>query len=75
MTSYDPNRYQTVVVAKALKFYAQTGMKVNRAYTPTNMLRTASRITGKTYQRGQYMKAHDDLMALVQTPIDNRSEL
>jgi hypothetical protein len=62
-----PRTYQAVVVAKALKLYAKTGMKANRAYTPTNMLRTAGNITGKKYKRGQYMVAHDDLMAMLQS--------
>ena len=37
-------------------------MKVNRAYTPTRMLQVASSLTGKTYKRGQYAQAGDDLI-------------
>lgn len=55
------NVYQAIVLASALKLYANTGMKANRAYTPSNMLKTAESITGKKYKRGQYMVAHDDL--------------
>ena len=62
MTSYDPKVYQAVVLAKALKLYHTTKIKANRAYTPTNMLRTASSITNIKYKRGEYMRAHNDLM-------------
>ena len=36
-------------------------MQVNRAYTPTAMLKAASGITGKTYKRGQHQQAADDI--------------
>jgi hypothetical protein len=55
--------YQALAIKHALKLYAKTGMKVNRNYTPTNMLRTAGNITGKTYKRGQFQQAIDDLEA------------
>lgn len=45
----------------AIKLYVKTGMRANRAYTPTNMLRAASRYTGKSYRRGQLAKAAEDL--------------
>lgn len=53
--------YQASVIASALKLYANTKMQVNRAYTPTTMLKTAERITGIKFKRGEYMKAHDEL--------------
>lgn len=56
--------YQCKVIARALRFYNDTGMKVNRAYTPTNMLRTASALTGKSFKRGEYVKAAEALDAL-----------
>jgi hypothetical protein len=54
-------------LAKALKLYAQTGMQVNRAYTPTAMLKAATSYTGNRYKRKtmDYLQAHDDLMAVV----------
>jgi len=61
----DPNLYRALAIAKALKLYDNTGMKVNKAYTPTAMLRSAARITGNNYKRGEYMKAHDDIMELL----------
>lgn len=58
-----PQIYQALAVASALRTYAKTGMKVNSAYTPKNMLATASKITGKTYERGDLEKAAADLKA------------
>jgi hypothetical protein len=53
--------YQALVIAKALEMYARYGMTPNRAYTPTNMLATASRITGIKFKRGQYLDAANAL--------------
>jgi hypothetical protein len=55
--------YRATVIKHAIAFYVKTGMKINKAYTPTNMLRAAGEITGKTYKRGQYQKAMSDLGA------------
>lgn len=60
-TSYDPAAYQALVLKHALRLYARTGIKVNTAYTPKNMLLTAGRITGQTFKRGQYLQAADAL--------------
>ena len=49
--------YQAIVIKNALLFYAKTGMKVNRAYTPSAMLAAASAITGQRFKRGQYKEA------------------
>lgn len=57
--------YRAITLKHGLKLYADTGMKPNRAYTPTAMLRTAGQITGKTYKRGQYRQAIDDLTAWI----------
>ena len=54
-------RYQAVVLKSGLKLFAKTGMKPNRAWTPTRMLRLAEHITGHKFKRGEYMKAHDTL--------------
>jgi hypothetical protein len=58
-----PRVYQALAVASALRTYAKTGLKVNTSYTPKNMLATAAAITGKTYKRGDLLKAADDLKA------------
>lgn len=57
--------FRGIVIANALEFYAKTGMKVNRAYTPTAMLGAAKGITGKTYKRGQYAAAAADIREAV----------
>ena len=59
--------YAACVVAQALRFYAKTGIRVNRAYTPTAMLAKATSVTGKKYKRGEYVKAADDLTVWAQT--------
>jgi hypothetical protein len=56
--------YRARVIASSLRLYAKTGMKPNRAYTPTSMLKAASGITGEKYKRGEYLKAAADLTAL-----------
>lgn len=43
----EPAIYQALAIRKALEFYNKTGMRVNRAYTPGAMVRTAWHITGK----------------------------
>jgi hypothetical protein len=53
----NPTIYQCIVLAKALEVYAASGLRVNRAYTPSAMLRTANRLTGHVYRRGQYRAA------------------
>ncbi len=52
---------QALVLRRALRLYADTGIKPNRAYNPMAMLSAASQITGKTYQRGEYLRAAQDL--------------
>jgi len=45
--------FATKMIQSAIDLYLKTGIKVNRAYTPTAMLAAASRTTGKTYPRGK----------------------
>ncbi len=58
--------YQAIVLKGALKMYAAHGMRVNRAYTPTAMLKTAGNITGQTFKRGQYTQALEALEAWIE---------
>lgn len=58
-------RFAIVVLRRALMMYQKTGMKVNRAYTPTAMLAAASQHTGKKFKRGQYQEAIDALTELL----------
>lgn len=60
------NVYGAAVVASALRLYARTGIKANRAYTPKNMIATAAKITGKQFKARDYLgaaKALDDWKA------------
>jgi hypothetical protein len=62
------NTYTMLVIKSAMKFYLNSGgMKVNRAYTPTNMLRAAGGFTGKIYKRNQMPQAIADLENLLAT--------
>jgi hypothetical protein len=45
-TGNNIKRYQALVISKALEFYADTGKRVNRAYSPMAMMRMARNITG-----------------------------
>lgn len=49
--------FAMITLKSALSLYAKTGMKANRAYTPTAMMRTASRMTGKKFKARDYAGA------------------
>lgn len=49
--------YTLTVLASGLRLYARTGMKPNRAWTPTAMIAKANELTGHVYRRGQYEAA------------------
>lgn len=59
------NVYVAVALKHGLLLYHRTGMKPNRAWTPTAMLRKASEITGKRYKRGDYERAARDIDAML----------
>ena len=61
----EPQIFQAMAVRRALKMYAETKMKVNRLYTPVNMLRTATHITNIPFKRGQYQQAIDALTVFI----------
>ena len=58
--------FRAAVIASGLKLYAKTGMKPNRAWTPTKMLAAANEITGKRFKRGEYLEAAEAVSAWVQ---------
>jgi hypothetical protein len=61
----DVNIFRALAVASALRLYAKTGMKVNRAYTPKNMLAVATAETGRTFKgANKYNDAADALTEL-----------
>jgi hypothetical protein len=43
----DIRRFQATVILRAVRLYIKTGIRANRAYTPSAMARTASNLTGK----------------------------
>lgn len=55
--------FQATALASGLRLYARSGMKPNRAWTPTAMLKLASSFTGKAYKRGAYLAAAEDVKA------------
>jgi stage V sporulation protein SpoVS len=46
--------FAAIAIARGLDFYAQTGMKINRMYTPANMRRKAEEITGLKFKSRDY---------------------
>jgi hypothetical protein len=59
--------FRATSLASGLRLYAKTGMKPNRAWTPSAMLHAAGAITGKRYKRGQHQQAADDLKVWADT--------
>jgi hypothetical protein len=53
--------YQAIALKHGLILYANARIRPNRAWTPTKMLRLASTFTGKHYQRGEYLRAAQDV--------------
>jgi hypothetical protein len=61
------NVYACAAVASALRVYANSGIKMNRAYTPTNMLAFVLQQTGTKFPKTKagYYNAAAKLMELV----------
>jgi hypothetical protein len=51
------NVYVCAALALALEMYAKHGIKVNRAYTPKNMIAAAERETGLKFKPRDYLGA------------------
>ena len=58
--------FQALTLRSALSLYAKAKVQVNRLYTPSAMLRTATHITGHAYKRGQYEQAIKDLTCWIE---------
>lgn len=69
-TPAEINTYVLIVLKNAIKMYVKFGIKANRKYTPTNMLRKASEFTGVKYKRGQLQLAHDDLQKIYEERVN-----
>lgn len=63
-TGSDINIYRAIVLASALRLYANTGMRTNRAYTPKRMMAVAAEITGQTFKARDYAGAAAALTAV-----------
>lgn len=61
----EPRKFQCIVIAKALEIYAATGMQVNRAYTPRNMMAKAMELTNKSFKARDYLGAAQALRELL----------
>lgn len=59
--------YCATVIASGLRLYGKSHIIPARAWKPMTMLAAASKITGKTYKRGEYIKAADDLQTWADT--------
>jgi hypothetical protein len=62
--------YAMIVIASGLKLYANHGMRVNRAYTPTAMMRAGRMYLGEAETAGiksrDYLKMSDALYSAAQ---------
>ena len=61
----DVGIFRAIAIASALRLYARSGMRVNRAYTPKAMLAAAEQITGQVFKgKNKYMAAAQALQDL-----------
>jgi hypothetical protein len=58
--------FQAIAIKGALKLYANTGIKVNRAYTPKNMMLMVTKITGKKLGARDYLGGVEALEQWIQ---------
>lgn len=57
----EPSVYQAIAIKTGLSFYRKYGKRINRMYTPANMMRTAAHITGRTFKARDYATAEQAL--------------
>lgn len=62
-TGSDVGIFRAIVIAQGLRLYARTGMRPNRFYTPSAMMKAARDITGQTFKARDYHGAADALSA------------
>jgi hypothetical protein len=55
--------YRATAFEVALRAYARSGIRVNRLWTPKNMMAVAAEITGLKFKTREYEKAADALRA------------
>lgn len=59
--------FRAITIKTSIDFYAKTKMKMTGHLTPSLMLQIAGEYTGKTYKRGQYNQASEDLAVWIET--------
>ena len=71
-TPHSIEMYRMIVIRTAMKIYLGTGLKVNRMYTPGNMVRAVAQKTGKAYKKGKVgmTEAFNDLEQWI---LDNKT--
>lgn len=55
--------FRAKAIIGGLRFYAKTGMRINAAYTPKNMLAAVEQMTGRKFKRSQLNEAAEALAA------------
>lgn len=65
-TGSDVQIFRAAAIASALRLYADTGMRVNRAYTPRAMMTAAAEITGRKFKARDYAGAAAALLECVE---------
>jgi len=74
----DPVLLQAITLKHALRLYAKTGLLPNRQTSATKLLQIATRVTGKSYKRGQHAKAAEDIEKILKAgtdPINHSQQL
>lgn len=61
------NLLRAIHLKVALNAYAKNKLLMTRAATPTAMLKWATEYTGKTYKRGAYAQAAEDVGVWIET--------
>jgi hypothetical protein len=57
MVNVTPEVYQCMAIAKAMKVWRLYKIKVNRDYTPKNMLAMANKLTNKNFRPCHFERA------------------
>jgi hypothetical protein len=58
--------YQAAVLAKGIELLRKHGIRVNRSFTPTNMIARAQEITGQKFKPRAYAEAQAALEAWIE---------
>lgn len=61
------NLMRAIMLKQGLNLYARTKMRMTSGVSPTDMLRAATGYTGKSYKRGDYAKAANDVRKWIDT--------